>query len=74
MTDYDVILEQIKGLRDDISELKKDIKCGSERCRDRHTTIDVRMAEIGARAGFYGAIAGAVPAIVAIIIFVVKYG
>lgn len=66
MDDIAWIRESLKRIEDKFDEFEI-------ACRDRHVCIDRELATLKIKATLYGALAGAAPAIVAVIVFAIKY-
>ena len=77
-----VVMSEINGMRKDIEWIRESLERieyrldeMDGRCRETHSGIDRELAALKVRAGLYGAVAGAAPAVVTVIIlFLENFG
>ena len=71
-TDIQWIKDTLKEHGETLKRIESRLDENAERCRDRHAVIDRELAALSVRAGLYGALAGAVPALLATIAWLIK--
>jgi len=64
MSEVNGINKDIQWIRESLERIEGRLDCMDAGCRDRHHEIDRELAALRVRAGLYGALAGAAPAIV----------
>lgn len=69
MKEANAFENDVQWIKDSLTRIEDRLYSMDRDCRGRHHTIDQDLAALGVRAGVYGAIAGAVPAMVAIATF-----
>lgn len=66
-------MDDITWIRESLKRIEGRLEDGSEKCRVRHSALDKELAALTVRAGFYGALAGAVPALIMVVAWLFKY-
>ncbi len=62
----------IQWIKEALERIEDVLKCNEKDCRDRHTIIDKELAALKIKATIYGAFAGAIPAVVGMIMVYLK--
>jgi hypothetical protein len=73
MGDVEGISKDIEWIRESLERIEGRLDGMDLSCRERHTDIDRGMAELRVRAGLYGALAGAAPAVVSVVVFLLRH-
>lgn len=69
MNEESAFEKDVQWIKESLERIEGRLYSMDRDCRGRHHTIDQDVASLSVRAGVYGAIAGAVPAMVAIAAF-----
>ena len=72
MSEVNGINRDIEWIRESLERIEQRFDSMDTGCRERYQIIDRELAALRVKAGMYGAIAGAAPAIVAAILFLLQ--
>lgn len=67
MSEVNGINKDIEWIRESLERIELRLDHIDDNCRDRHSCIDRELVALKIKAGLYGALAGAAPAVVAVI-------
>jgi len=72
MSEVNGINKDIEWIRDSLERIERRLDELDAGCRERHCGIDRELAALRVRAGVYGALAGAAPAVAAVVMLFLK--
>jgi len=73
MSEVNGINKDIEWIRESLERIESRLDGLDLGCRERHHDIDRELAALRVRAGLYGAIAGAAPAVVSVLIILLRH-
>jgi hypothetical protein len=73
MSEVNEINKDIEWIRESLERIEGRLYGMDIGCRERHTDIDRELAALRVRAGLYGALAGAAPALVTIAVMLLRH-
>ncbi|HOX28064.1 MAG TPA: hypothetical protein PLQ76_02790 [bacterium] len=72
MNEIDGMSKDIEWIRDSLERIEGRLSEMDRCCRGRHHEIDLELAALRVKAGLYGAVAGAIPAVTAVAVLLLR--
>jgi hypothetical protein len=72
MSELEGISTDIEWIKESLTRIESRLDDMDTGCRGRHHELDVELSALKMRAGFYGAMAGALPTVVTVLLLLLK--
>ena len=73
MAEINEVNKDIEWIRESLERIEGRLDGLDIGCRERHHDIDRELAALKVRAGLYGALAGAAPAVVSVVVILLRH-
>lgn len=74
MSDIEGVQKDIEWIKTAIGRIEDKLDAGADKCRERHSILDIKLTALDVRSGLLGAISGAIASVMTALILIFRFG